>query len=88
MAGRVAFFPQALREVARDVQASGETADVALNTRIVELEDARARLIDKDGTVRPGCHLLHEAAVVIMGNISVMTWANHRQTSLSQQKAV
>ncbi|XP_071550321.1 tektin-4-like [Panulirus ornatus] len=43
---------QALREVARDAQASGEASDVALNTRIVELEDAKASLIEKDGTLR------------------------------------
>ncbi|XP_068206548.1 tektin-4-like [Palaemon carinicauda] len=43
---------QALREVARDVEATGEATDVALNTRIMELEDAKAKLIIKDSMLR------------------------------------
>ncbi|XP_069956781.1 tektin-4-like [Cherax quadricarinatus] len=43
---------QALQDVARDVEASAEASDVALNTRIMELQDAKIKLLDKDAMLR------------------------------------
>nr|XP_045594440.1 tektin-4-like [Procambarus clarkii] len=43
---------QALQDVARDVEAAAEASDVALNTRIRELEDAKSKLVDKDAMLR------------------------------------
>ncbi|ROT71025.1 tektin A1 [Penaeus vannamei] len=43
---------QALREVARDSEAAAEATDVAFNTRLRELEEAKAKLVTKDGMLR------------------------------------
>lgn len=47
----VLLIIQALRDVARDAEDRAEAVDVALNTRISELEDAKALLIEKDSMV-------------------------------------
>ncbi|XP_076069703.1 tektin-4-like [Oratosquilla oratoria] len=39
---------QALKEVSRDVRSAGDDVDVALNRRLSELEDAKARLKEQD----------------------------------------
>lgn len=51
MASWLLSFHQALRDVSRDAEDRAEAVDVALNTRIAELEDAKARLIEKDSMV-------------------------------------
>ncbi|XP_042240604.1 tektin-4-like [Homarus americanus] len=43
---------QALHAVARDAEDAAEATDVAFNTRIRELEDAKAKLTDKDAMLR------------------------------------
>ncbi|XP_063859081.1 tektin-4-like [Scylla paramamosain] len=43
---------QALRDVARDAEDTAEAVDVALNIRIAELNEAKARLTEKDGMLR------------------------------------
>lgn len=45
---------QALRDVARDAEDTAEAVDVALNTRIAEMNEAKARLTEKDGMVSLG----------------------------------
>lgn len=66
----MSFLPllQALRDVARDAEDRAEAVDVALNTRIAELEDAKARLIEKDSMVRSTMHSLI-ALIILRGQV-------------------
>lgn len=51
---------QALRDVARDAEVAAEATDVALNTRVAQLEEAKADLVEKDSMVSLVCRLKDE----------------------------